>query len=178
MGSILLKSECETISYHKAKQLKPIHVPEDAENSPPDGWFECLPIMQDFENNLPPAAPKKEYRNTIGSIVAWAIFRTALVMVAAMALYEYARWIDYNLWWGLTIISLYAVVIHPLQIQYRLYKEETEKVMTGTLCASCKYFERTGVMCTKLDEHVTEEYIPCEGQMWEPQSPMDDDDEF
>ena len=127
-----------------------------------------------FDEGTPPQP--KSYRNTIGSIVAWALFRAVFVMVGALLLYEYVRWIDYSLWWGITAVSLYAFVVHPIQVQYRLYKEETRKVLTETLCASCRHFEETGVLCAKLDEHVTEEYIPCAGELWEPRSTFREDD--
>ena len=122
-------------------------------------------------------SPRAPYRNTVGSIVTWAIFRTALVLAGALLLYEYVRWIDYSMWWMITAISFYAFVVHPITIQYRLYKEETSRVLTGTLCSSCKYFEETGVLCSKLDEHVTEEYIPCNGELWEPRSSIRNDDD-
>jgi membrane protein YdbS with pleckstrin-like domain len=109
-----------------------------------------------------------QYRNTIGSIVSWAIFRAAGVIIAAYIISEYVRWLDYSTWWVLTLVVLYAVVLHPMQIQYRIYKEETARVMDGTLCSTCRHFEPTGVLCSKLDEHVTEDSIPCEGQLWEP----------
>ena len=114
--------------------------------------------------------PKKEYQNTVGSIVGWTIFRAASYMVVSLFLYDYLRFSNPSLWWMLTFALFYPVVIHPAQVQYRIYKEETLNVMTGTLCSSCKFFESTGVMCSKLDEHVTEEYIPCEGESWEPKS--------
>ncbi len=120
---------------------------------------------------------KTPYRNTIGSIVSWAILRTALVITAALLLYDYVSWVDYGLWWGVTVISLYAIVIHPMQIQYRLYKDETRDVMSGTLCSSCRHFEQTGVLCMKLDEHVTVDVVPCNGELWEPHSTHRDDSE-
>jgi hypothetical protein len=115
-----------------------------------------------------PHAPR--YRYTVGSIVAWALFRAAAVVIGSLLLYEYFRWVDYPMWWMITIMLFYAIVIHPIQVQYRIFREETRAVMSGTLCASCKYFEPTGVVCSKLDEHVSETYIPCEGQLWEPRS--------
>ena len=134
--------------------------------------------MDPYEvEETPDPVPRKEYQNTIGSIVSWAIFRTAIVITLSLILYHYVRWVDYTLWWGITAISLYAAVIHPMQIQYRLFKEETRQVLTGTLCSSCKYFEETGVLCSKLDEHVTEEYIPCGGELWEPRSPITEADD-
>lgn len=111
---------------------------------------------------------KRTYRYTVGSIVTWAIFRAAAVIGIMMLVSEYVRWLDYGTWWGATLLLLYAVVLHPMQIQYRIYKDETKNVMEGTLCSTCRYFEPTGVMCSKLDEHVSEDHIPCNGELWEP----------
>jgi membrane protein YdbS with pleckstrin-like domain len=108
------------------------------------------------------------YRNTIGSIVSWALFRAAIVIGIALLVVEYVEWLDYATWMIMTLIMIYAAVIHPMQVQYRIYTEETRNIMEGTLCSSCKYFEPTGVMCSKLDEHVSEDVIPCEGELWEP----------
>lgn len=111
---------------------------------------------------------KRTYRYTVGSIVTWAIFRAAAVIGIMLLVSEYVRWLDYGTWWGATLLLFYAVVLHPMQIQYRIYKDETKNVMEGTLCSTCRYFEPTGVMCSKLDEHVSEDHIPCDGELWEP----------
>ena len=108
------------------------------------------------------------YQNTIGSIVSWAIIRSAIVLFAAWLIGEYVHWLDYSTWWLMTILIFYAAVLHPMQIQYRLFREQTKNIMEGTLCSSCRYFEPSGVLCSKLDEHVSEENIPCEGELWEP----------
>lgn len=47
--------------------------------------------------------------------------------------------------------------------------------MSGILCSTCRYFESIGVMCSKLDEYVTEDVVPCEGELWEPKG-FDDED--
>lgn len=117
---------------------------------------------------------KREYQNTIGSIIGWAILRAGAYIAVSLFLFDYLRWSNYGLWWMLTFALFYPIVLHPAQVQYRLYKEETKNVLTGTLCSSCTYFEPTGVMCSKLDEHVTEDYIPCDGESWEPRSFEDD----
>ena len=124
---------------------------------------------------IEPRKPKREYTNTIGSIITWALIRAAGVIVVTMVLYEHMKWLNYSLWWMVTIASSYGFVIHPMTIQYRVYKEETRNVVTNTLCAKCKHFEPTGVLCSVLDEHVTEEYIPCEGELWEPISFEDEE---
>jgi hypothetical protein len=117
---------------------------------------------------------KREYRNTVGSIIGWAILRAAAFIAVSLFLFDYLRASNYSFWWMMTAALFYPVVLYPAQVQYRLYKEETKAVMTGTLCSSCKYFEPTGVMCSRLDEHVTEEYIACDGELWEPRSFEDD----
>jgi len=110
----------------------------------------------------------RPYTNTIGSIVSWAIFRVAAVIIVAYIISEYVTWLDYSTWWIITLALFYGIVLWPMQVQYRIYREETARVMDGTLCSTCRYFESTGVLCSKLDEHVTEESIPCEGELWEP----------
>lgn len=115
-----------------------------------------------------PEKPDGTYRNTIGSIVSWALIRAAILIALSLLVLEYVRWLDYTTWVMLTVIMIYAAVIHPMQVQYRIYTEETRNVMEGTLCSSCKHFEPTGVICSKLDEHVTEDLIPCDGELWEP----------
>lgn len=117
-------------------------------------------------------AKDTRYRNTIGSIVTWGIIRAAIVMLLSWFVGDMVGWLDYGTWWMLTVLIFYAAVLHPMQVQYRLYKEETAQVMDGTLCSTCRYFEPTGVLCSKLDEHVSEHDIPCEGELWEPTSSM------
>jgi hypothetical protein len=123
----------------------------------------------DEDDGMPPQREPR-YRNTIGSIVSWAIIRAAIVIAIAWALYEFMSWKDYGIWWMVTAMAMYAIVVHPITVQYRLYREETRAVIDGTLCSSCRYFEETGVLCTKLDRHVSADVIPCEGELWEPRS--------
>ncbi len=134
----------------------------------------------DFEPDTPASTPPRpSYRNTMGSIVLWTLLRLGAVIVGAWILYDVmaVNNTSYALWWAVTGLALYAVVFHPTQIQYLHYREETRTVVSGTLCSSCKYFESTGVLCSKLDEHVTEDYLPCEGQLWEPRGAWPGDDE-
>jgi hypothetical protein len=124
-----------------------------------------------FEDGEPGPARPAPYRNTVGSIVAWALLRAAIYVLLAVFTFDFFRWMNYSLWWTVCVGLFYAFVIYPIQVQYRLFHEETRSVMSGTLCSTCRHFEPTGVLCAKLDEHVTEEHIPCEGQLWEPASP-------
>ena len=124
--------------------------------------------MDEQDYDIVRRQPKKDYKNTIGSIITWGIIRAAIVILASLFLYEQFKWIDYTLWWLVTAASIYGFVFHPMTIQYRMYKEETQRVVSNSLCAKCKHFEKTGVLCSVLDEHVTEDYVPCEGELWEP----------
>lgn len=120
--------------------------------------------------NQPSAGEKVFYPHTMGSIIFWAIIRAAIVIVISLWLYEYAKWIEYGVWWMITLGAIGIVVGYPAQIQYRMYKERTRNVLSGTLCSTCKYFEPIAVLCSRYDEHVSESYIPCEGMDWEPPS--------
>jgi hypothetical protein len=104
---------------------------------------------------------------TIGSIVFWALIRLAFTIVGLWILFYY---IDYGTWWMLGIVSLYVVVIHPAIIQFDMFKEQAKPVMNSTLCSSCKYFDASAILCTSLDEHPTENYLPCKGELWEPKN--------
>jgi hypothetical protein len=130
--------------------------------------------MQDYDEIQHETGNSTPYRNTLGSIVLWTLLRTAAVIISAWLTYDLFNVgnMGYALWWTVTALALYAVVFHPTQIQYLHYREETRRVSTDTLCASCKYFEPTGVMCSKLDEHVSELYLPCGGESWEPGNPL------
>lgn len=104
---------------------------------------------------------------TFGTIVYWGIVRLAITITILWVLFFY---IDYGTWWMIGIVSIYIIVIHPIIIQYNLYREQNKKIIESTLCSSCAYFDETAVLCTKLDEHPRENYLPCEGEYWEPKS--------
>jgi len=52
-----------------------------------------------------------------------------------------------------------------LRISYK-----NKKVIDSSLCSSCKNFDRSAVLCIKYDKHPTENYVPCDGVDWEPNS--------
>lgn len=68
----------------------------------------------------------------------------------------------------MTIFGIYGIVIYPAIVKYRHFQENNKPIITSTLCSTCRYFEKTAVLCTRLDEHPTEQYLPCEGLGWEP----------
>ncbi|MFZ1292141.1 MAG: hypothetical protein WAR79_18750 [Melioribacteraceae bacterium] len=101
----------------------------------------------------------------MGAIIYWGIIRTAILLPFLWLVLDF---IDYRFWWAIVSISVYAIIIHPAVIQYNIFKEKNEQIITNTLCSSCKHFDETAILCLKLDEHPTEKKIPCEGSAWEP----------
>ena len=104
----------------------------------------------------------------MGEIVFWTIIRTAILIPVLWALIFY---LEFQYWWAVTIIGIYGVIIHPAVIHYRLFEEKNKDVIETTLCSSCKYFDKTAVLCMKYDKHPSKEYLPCDGLDWEPKAP-------
>lgn len=103
----------------------------------------------------------------MGSIVFWGIIRTAIFIPAIWILADY---IEPKYWWSLLPIAIYAVIIQPAVIQYRFFLEENREVMENSLCSSCNYFDKTAVICLKLDKHPSMSDVPCGGLEWEPKN--------
>jgi hypothetical protein len=76
----------------------------------------------------------------------------------------------YSEWWMVTVGAIYGIAIYPAQIQYHYFRKNSKRLIEQTLCSSCRYFNADGLHCMKLDEHVSEEYLPCEGEGWEPKT--------
>jgi hypothetical protein len=130
-----------------------------------------------YEDDAPRPDNRPMYRNTVGSIVSWTLLRAVIYVLAAIFAFDYFRWVDYSLWWTVCVALFYAFVIYPMQVQYNHFRDETKSIVSGTLCSTCRHFEQTGILCLKLDEHVTDTYIPCDGQLWEPASSAPGGDE-
>ena len=77
---------------------------------------------------------------------------------------------NYADWWAITIFAIYGITIYPAQLQYNHFKSSSKRLIEETLCSSCRHFNPEGLHCTVLDEHVSEQYLPCEGEGWEPRS--------
>lgn len=101
----------------------------------------------------------------MGEIVFWTIIRAAVVVPIIWISRSY---LDYQLWFLASAMVLYGVIVHPAVVHYRLFIERNKEIMETTLCSSCRFFERSAVLCSKFDEHPTKDYLPCEGLSWEP----------
>ena len=112
-------------------------------------------------------------RHTLGSIIWMALLRLIATMFVAWYLQDKLN--DYGEWWIITVVAIYGIAIYPAQIQYNYFKRTSRKLMEETLCSSCRYFNPENLHCMRLDEHVTEQYLPCEGEGWEPRA-FDDEE--
>jgi len=101
----------------------------------------------------------------MGAIVFWTLVRTAILILLLWFAMDY---IDYKFWWVIFSMAVYGVIIQPMVIQYRLFQKKNKKLITNSLCSSCKHFNETAVLCLKYDEHPTEKDVPCNGIDWQP----------
>ncbi len=101
----------------------------------------------------------------MGHIIFWAIVRTAILIPILWFSFSY---FEYKYWWWFSILTIYGIIIYPITIQYRIFEETNKELIENTLCSSCKHFDKTAVLCLKLDKHPTIENLPCEGLEWEP----------
>lgn len=102
---------------------------------------------------------------TMGSIVLFAILKTAIVLLLSWFLLERYRMMDY--WW-ISLLAIFIIAIYPALRQYKKFSEESEVVEKESLCATCKHFNSLGIICNLYDEHIAGDYVPCEGLEWQP----------
>jgi hypothetical protein len=100
----------------------------------------------------------------MGAIVFWGLVRIAILMPTLWLLYGV---VEYKYWWTILVLSVYGIVIHPAVIQYNLFMEKNKEIIHNTLCSSCKYFDKSAVLCLKHDQHPTLDNLPCGGIDWE-----------
>ncbi|MBI9073593.1 MAG: hypothetical protein JEY94_18495 [Melioribacteraceae bacterium] len=101
----------------------------------------------------------------MGGIIYWTLIRTAILIPTLWFLLDQ---FDYKFWWIISIMSVYGVIIHPAILQYRSFMELSKEIATDTLCSTCKHFDESAIICMKHDKHPTKDFIPCDGEHWEP----------
>lgn len=112
-----------------------------------------------------PEGAERPYYTT-GSIVGAALLRLAVLATVLMLLNE--RYGSTKWWWTVALFSLWGIGAYPAWVQYRRFNDSVDKITEGTLCGSCRHFDPTNQLCMVLDEHVTSDAPPCEGEAWEP----------
>lgn len=102
---------------------------------------------------------------TTGSIVAAALMRIAIVGIIAIFLRE--RVDNSTLVLG-ALAGAWLLGYYPAYQQYKRFNDRVSSMLESTLCGKCRHFDPTSQRCMIYDEHVDEEYVPCEGESWEP----------
>lgn len=102
---------------------------------------------------------------TTGSIIWGALLRSSIIIVSSMLLLGYIR--QYEYWW-IALFALWFFAAFPAYRQYQSFNDRIKKLEESTLCGSCRHFNSGGQLCNIYDEHVSSNYIPCEGADWEP----------
>lgn len=101
----------------------------------------------------------------MGEVVYWTLIRTAVVLPLLWLAKDY---FDEKYWFILGSLTIALFLIYPAYNSYSKFIEKNKNVISSTLCSSCKHFDESAVLCMKYDKHPTENYIPCEGNDWEP----------
>ncbi len=102
---------------------------------------------------------------TAGS-VAWGIlFRAALLTALAFLLLSIWDNRDKTAW--IFVFLIWGLAVYPGWKQYQVYSERIKKVQEETMCGSCKHFDMQSQLCKIYDEHISINYLPCEGESWE-----------
>jgi hypothetical protein len=103
----------------------------------------------------------------MGEIVFWTIIRIAVVIPILWVLEAY---ISPQIWWLIIIATIYAAILHPTIIHYKLFKSKNKEILESTLCSTCVHFDETAVLCMLHDKHPSRIFLPCDGVDWEPKS--------
>ena len=111
----------------------------------------------------------------MGEIVFWTIIRIAVVIPLLWVLEAY---ISHQIWWLISIATIYAAILHPAVIHYRFFKSINKEVLESTLCSTCTHFDETAVLCMLHDKHPSKIFLPCEGLDWEPRSSSLDNEDI
>ena len=107
-------------------------------------------------------------RVTIGSIVLYALIKITLMMLGGWFIIEFYSMQQY--WWIL-LLSIILLALLPAYQQYEIYQEQSKIIQKNSLCATCRHYDDSGIVCTIMDEHVSAHYTPCGGAGWEAKQP-------
>lgn len=103
-------------------------------------------------------------RDTVGSIVFWALLKTAILVIVVWILTDYYS-LRGQLWFSL--FSIWLIAFWPAWRQYQRYANAQKLINENSLCAKCRHYNGSAIVCTLLDEHVSARHTPCEGESWE-----------
>ena len=109
---------------------------------------------------------------TTGSIVWGLLLRSAIIIIFSFLLLEK---LEFRQYWWLVVFILWFGAAWPAYRQYQKYQQRMKRFVEDTLCGTCRHFDSSSQLCKIYDEHVSRNYVPCEGLSWEPRH-FDSDD--
>jgi glucan phosphoethanolaminetransferase (alkaline phosphatase superfamily) len=101
----------------------------------------------------------------MGEIVFWTLIRISILIPIVWISQNY---LDFKFWGIVSITAIYLVVIHPVIISYKKFEEKNKEVNENSLCATCRHYDKSAVLCMKYDKHPSMNFVPCDGNDWEP----------
>jgi len=104
---------------------------------------------------------------TTGAIVWGTLLRSFILMIIAFFAVKKYMLYDHIF---LIIFIIWLFVAMPAYNAYKNFDKEMEEFQDTTLCGTCVHFEKSAQLCKIYDQHPTKEFVPCEGQSWEPKS--------
>jgi hypothetical protein len=104
---------------------------------------------------------------TTGSIVWGVLLRSTISVILIFLLLNYSTLREH--WW-ISFFFIWFFVAYPAYRQFTRFNQRIENLSEDTLCGSCRHFRKEAQICEIYDEHITKDYIPCEGNDWEPKS--------
>jgi len=101
---------------------------------------------------------------TSGSILWGILFRSAILIIITTILVLGLNNREFA-WFG--VFLFWLGVAYPAYRQYTTFIKRLTVLEEETLCGKCKYFVKESQLCSVLDEHISKDNIPCDGEMWE-----------
>lgn len=102
---------------------------------------------------------------TFGSL-AWGIILRSFILIMLTFIF-FINW-ENRQYWLVCLFLIWGLAIYPGWRQFQKFNKRIERISENTLCGSCKYFVSSSQLCRIYDEHISMNYIPCNGESWEP----------
>ncbi len=102
---------------------------------------------------------------TTGSVVWGLLLRSSIIIILSSVLINA---LELRTYWWWVLIALWFFAAWPAYRQWQQFSTRMEKFEESTLCGSCRHFDPSSQLCKIYDQHVSTNYIPCEGLAWEP----------
>lgn len=102
---------------------------------------------------------------TTGSII-WGVLLRSLIIV--MLSFFVVEQIDDRTAWWIAFFGFWVFAAFPAYQQLQTFNKRMDEFEESTLCGTCRHFVKGSQLCSLYDEHVSKEYVACDGNDWEP----------